>query len=189
MTWAWQVGNSYIKNTLASHLILINSASLNDLLEPVEGQNWDMLQVSIQEILKASVMAGVDVVSSPLTSLLGTAKALCVSLPLLVPNGLYLPSPPLYCPQPSPNTQVIHWTASPCWCSTLNYMCASHVQEHMGQLAEVSFRHKVSGVIQRLLLLLRSAHCCHSAAQWYISHLWNSRKILHKVFYNFWVLI
>lgn len=71
-----------------------------------------MLQVSIQEILKASVMAGVDVISSPLTSLLDTAKALCVSLPLLVPNGLYLPSPPLYCPQPSPNTQVTHWKAS-----------------------------------------------------------------------------
>lgn len=71
-----------------------------------------MLQVSIQEILKASVMAEVDVISLPLSSLLDTAKALCVCLPLLVPNGLYLPAPPLYCPQPSNNTQVTHWTAS-----------------------------------------------------------------------------
>lgn len=82
------------------------------LLEPLEGQNWDVLQLSSQEILKASVMAGVDVISSPLSSLLDAAKTLCVSFPLLVPSGLYLPSPPLYCPQPSPNTQVSRWTAA-----------------------------------------------------------------------------
>lgn len=51
-------------------------------------------------------MSGVDVLSAPLTSLLGAAKDLCSFLPILVPNGLYLPSPPLYCPQPSSNTQV-----------------------------------------------------------------------------------
>lgn len=76
------------------------------LLDPLEGDDWDLLQVSIQEILKASVMAGVNVMSSPLSSLLDTAKDLCSCLPILVPNALYLPSPPLYCPQPSPNTQV-----------------------------------------------------------------------------------
>lgn len=75
-------------------------------LDPLEGEDWDLLQVSIQEILKASVMAGVNVMSSPLSSLLDTAKDLCSCLPMLVPSGLYLPSPPLYCPQPSPNTQV-----------------------------------------------------------------------------------
>ncbi|XP_056875211.1 ciliogenesis and planar polarity effector 1 isoform X3 [Takifugu flavidus] len=128
------------------------------LTEPLEGQNWDVLQLSSQEILKASVMAGVDVISSPLSSLLDAAKTLCVSLPLLVPNGLYLPSPPLYCPQPSPSTQ-----------------------DHIGQFSEVALRHKVSGVLQRLLLLLRSAHCCHPAAQWYIGHLWHSRRMLLKM--------
>lgn len=80
--------------------------------DPLEGEDWDMLQISIQEILKASVMAGVNVVSSPLSSLLDTAKHLCSCLPVLVPNGLYLPSPPLYCPQPSPNTQVRSITGS-----------------------------------------------------------------------------
>lgn len=72
----------------------------------LEGEDWDVLQNSIQEILKASVMAGVDVLSAPLTSLLDAAKNLSSFLPVLVPSGLYLPSPPLYCPQPSPNTQV-----------------------------------------------------------------------------------
>nr|XP_046231509.1 ciliogenesis and planar polarity effector 1 isoform X2 [Scatophagus argus] len=129
--------------------------------DPLEGEDWDMLQASIQEVLKASVMAGVNVVSSPLASLLDTAKDLCSSLPTLVPSGLYLPSPPLYCPQPSPNTQD---PTGP-----------------VGQFAEVASRHKVSGVLQRLLLLLRSARCCHPAAQWYISHLHRARHLLHKI--------
>ncbi|XP_078126837.1 ciliogenesis and planar polarity effector 1 isoform X7 [Sander vitreus] len=129
--------------------------------DPSEGEDWDLLQVSIQDILKASVMAGVNVMSSPLSSLLDTAKDLCSCLPLLVPSGLYLPSPPLYCPQPSPNTQDPIGT--------------------IGQFTEVASRHKVSAVLQRLLLLLRSARCCHPAAQWYISHLHRARHILHKI--------
>lgn len=87
-------------------MILMCALSQLLLLDPLEGEDWDVLQVSVQEILKASVMAGVNVMSSPLSSLLDTAKNLCSCLPMLVPNGLYLPSPPLYCPQPSPNTQV-----------------------------------------------------------------------------------
>ncbi|XP_022617819.1 protein JBTS17 [Seriola dumerili] len=138
-----------------------DSQDHTDSEDPLEGEDWDLLQVSIQEILKASVVAGVNVMSSPLSSLLDKAKDLCSCLPMLVPNGLYLPSPPLYCPQPSPNTQDPIGT--------------------MGQFAEVASRHKVSGVLQRLLLLLRSARCCHPAAQWYITHLRRARHLLHKI--------
>ncbi|XP_054613801.1 ciliogenesis and planar polarity effector 1 isoform X2 [Dunckerocampus dactyliophorus] len=130
-------------------------------IDPLEGEDLGVLQVSIQEILKASVMADVNVLSSPLTSLLDSAKDLCSGLPALVHSGLYLPSPPLYCPQPSPNTQDPVGT--------------------VGQLAEVTTRHKVSGVLQRMLLLLRSAHCCHPAAQWYINHLRRARHLLFKI--------
>ncbi|CAJ1070587.1 ciliogenesis and planar polarity effector 1 isoform X1 [Xyrichtys novacula] len=132
--------------------------SLTDLLE---GEDWDVLQISVQEILKASVMAGVNVLSSPLSSLLETAKEMCACLPALAPNELYLPSPPLYCPQPSPNTQDPVRT--------------------MGYFAEVVTRHQVSGVLQRLLMLLRSARCCRPAAQWYITNLRRGRHILHKI--------
>ncbi|XP_019938136.2 ciliogenesis and planar polarity effector 1 [Paralichthys olivaceus] len=131
------------------------------LTDPLEGEDWDLLLVSMQEILRASVMAGVNVMSSPLSSLLDTAKDLCSCLPLLVPSGLYLPSPPLYCPQPSPNTQDPIGT--------------------VGQFAEVASRHKVSAVLQRLLLLLRSARCCQPAAQWYITNLRRARHLLHKI--------
>ncbi|XP_077398572.1 ciliogenesis and planar polarity effector 1 isoform X2 [Vanacampus margaritifer] len=129
--------------------------------DPVEGQELDAMQGSAQEILKASVIAGVDVLTSQLTSLLESAKELCSGLSALVHSGLYLPSPPLYCPQPSPNTQDPVGT--------------------LGQLAEVATRHKVSGVLQRILLLLRSARCCHPAAQWYVSNLRRARHILHKI--------
>ncbi|RVE65772.1 hypothetical protein OJAV_G00120160 [Oryzias javanicus] len=129
--------------------------------EPLEGEDWDLLQTSIQEILKASVMAGVNVISSFLSSLMDAAKDMCSSLPALVPAGLYLPSPPLYCPQPSPNTQDPKGTT--------------------GHLPEVVCRHKVSGILQRLLLLLRSGCCCHPAAQWYISRLSSVRHILYKI--------
>ncbi|XP_068191690.1 ciliogenesis and planar polarity effector 1 [Antennarius striatus] len=126
--------------------------------EPLEGDDCSILQVSIQEILKAAVMAGVDVISSPLSSLLETAKQLCSGLTTLVPNGVYLPSPPLYCPQPSPNTQ-----------------------DPVEQFGEVSSRHKVSGVLQSLLLLLRAACCSRPAAQWYINRLRRARHILYKI--------
>ncbi|KAM3874280.1 ciliogenesis and planar polarity effector 1 [Diretmus argenteus] len=129
--------------------------------DSLEGEDWELLQVSTQEILKASVMAGVNVMSSSLSALLDTAKDLSSCLPALVPSGMYLPAPPLYCPQPSPNTQDPMGT--------------------LGQLAEVASRHKVSGVLQRLLLLLRSARCCRPAAQWYISHLRRARHLLHKI--------
>lgn len=129
--------------------------------EPVDENDWGLLQVSVQDILKASVMAGVDVVSSPLSSLLDKAKELCSSLMAMVPTALYLPSPPLYCPQPSPNTQDPAGT--------------------LGYNAEMSSRHRISQVIQQFLLLLRSAHCCSSAAQWYLSQLRRARHILYKI--------
>nr|XP_040053253.1 ciliogenesis and planar polarity effector 1 isoform X3 [Gasterosteus aculeatus aculeatus] len=133
----------------------------SDKEDPLEGEDRELLQISIHEILKASVMAGVNVMSSPMASLLDTVKDLCACLPFLVPTGLYLPSPPLYCPQPSPNTLDPIGTT--------------------GQFVEVASRHRVSGVLQRLLLLLRSARCCHPAAQWYIGHLRRARHILHKI--------
>lgn len=68
----------------------------------------ELLYASAQEILKASVMAEVDVVSLPLARLLESAKKHASSFTALVPLAFYLPAPPLYCPQPAPNTQVLH---------------------------------------------------------------------------------
>ncbi|KAL0965668.1 hypothetical protein UPYG_G00284190 [Umbra pygmaea] len=127
----------------------------------MEGEDMEFMQASVQDILKASVLAGVDVLSQPLRSLLDSAKDLTACLPALVPVGLYLPAPPLYCPQPAPNTQD-----------------RSGVFGH--QLEEAS-RHGVSELLQTVLLLLRSARCTLPAAQWYIRHLRHSRHILDKI--------
>ncbi|XP_067106459.1 ciliogenesis and planar polarity effector 1 [Osmerus mordax] len=129
--------------------------------DSLEGEDMEQLQASVQEILKASVMAGVDVLSRPLVALLEAARDLASCLPALVPSGLYLPAPPLYCPQPTANTQDPSGT--------------------QGERAEECSRHGVSGALQRALLLLRGARCTRPAAQWYVSHLRRSRHLLHKV--------
>ncbi|XP_017567420.2 ciliogenesis and planar polarity effector 1 isoform X1 [Pygocentrus nattereri] len=129
--------------------------------DTVEVEDMELLQASVQEILKASVMADVDVVSQPLTQLLDSAKEHASSLAMLVPPAFYLPAPPLYCPQPAPNTQD---------------------SVEGGVLAlERELRCHVAGVLQRVLLLFRAAHCSRPAAQWYISSLRRCRQIFCKV--------
>ena len=63
-------------------------------------------------------------------------------------------------------------------------MCYVHSQDPAGtggRPSEVPSRHRVSAVLQRLLLLLRSARCCRPAAQWYISQLRRARHLQYKV--------
>ncbi|XP_016100575.1 uncharacterized protein C5orf42 homolog [Sinocyclocheilus grahami] len=123
-------------------------------------EDVDLVQVSVQEILKASVMAEVDVISQPLTRLLDAAKERAMSLPALVPPAFYLPAPPLYCPQPSPNTQDSVSDAA--------------------LVLERESRCQVSGLVQKVLMLFRAAHSSRPAAQWYISNLHRCKHLLHK---------
>ncbi|TRY66455.1 hypothetical protein DNTS_034998, partial [Danionella cerebrum] len=114
-----------------------------------------------QDSSTASVMAEVDVLSHTLTHLTDAAKERAMSFPAFLPAAYYLPAPPLYCPQPSPNTQD-------------SGADAAVVQEREA-------RSGVSVLLQKLLLLLRASRCTLPAAQWYISHLQRCRKLLHKV--------
>ncbi|XP_026119483.1 ciliogenesis and planar polarity effector 1 isoform X4 [Carassius auratus] len=124
-------------------------------------EDMDLVQDSVQEILKASVMAEVDVISHPLTRLLDAAKERAMSLPALVPPAFYLPAPPLYCPQPSPNTQDSVRDAA--------------------LVLERESRCQVSGLVQKVLMLFRAAHSSRPAAQWYISSLQRCRHLQHKI--------
>ncbi|KAA0704314.1 Protein JBTS17 [Triplophysa tibetana] len=123
-------------------------------------EDVELLQVSVQEILKASVMAEVDVFSQPLKRLLESAKERAASLPVLLPAAFYLPAPPLYCPQPSPDTQE---TRSACLDLERDSRC------------------QLSGLIQKVLLLFRAAHSSLPTAQWYIRKLHHCRHLLHKI--------
>ncbi|KAK7810657.1 hypothetical protein U0070_012783 [Myodes glareolus] len=109
------------------------------------------------EVLKASVMADADIVSGTLQLLMDSAKDFSKKLWGLVPVDLYLPAPPLYCPQPA---------------------------EHGDNLllkAEKDNRQKLSGILQRVLLLFRAARCSFSVAQWYILQLRWARKVMQKI--------
>ncbi|XP_071587086.1 ciliogenesis and planar polarity effector 1 isoform X2 [Heliangelus exortis] len=129
--------------------------------DPIEEEDANVLYSSIQELLKAAVMADVDILSEMFQLLMDSAKDFSRKLYGLVPDGLYLPAPPLYCPQP-----------------------ASLSEEDCNDILlkiERESRQKVSGVLQRIILLFRAAHCSCSAAQWYITQLKWARKIMQKI--------
>ncbi|XP_063817208.1 ciliogenesis and planar polarity effector 1 isoform X2 [Pseudophryne corroboree] len=129
--------------------------------DPIEEEDADVLFSSVQEMLKAAVMADAEILTETLHQLMESAKDLSRKLSGLVPERLYLPAPPLYCPQPS-----------------------SVSEEDPGDFllaAEKSNRQKLSGVLQRILLLLRAARCSLPAAQWYIKQIKRARKIMQKI--------
>ncbi|XP_077027401.1 ciliogenesis and planar polarity effector 1 isoform X5 [Agelaius phoeniceus] len=129
--------------------------------DPIEEEDADVLYSSIQELLKAAVMADVDILSETFQLLMDSAKDLCRKFYGLVPAGLCLPAPPLYCPQP-----------------------ASLSEEDSDDIllkTEKEVRQKMSGVLQRIILLFRAAHCSCSAAQWYITQLKWARKVMQKI--------
>lgn len=51
-------------------------------------------------------MADADILSEPFQLLMDSAKDLSRKLCGLVPDRLYLPAPPLYCPQPASLSEV-----------------------------------------------------------------------------------
>ncbi|XP_063278915.1 ciliogenesis and planar polarity effector 1 isoform X2 [Prinia subflava] len=129
--------------------------------DPIEEEDADVLYSSIQELLKAAAMADVDVLSGTFQLLMDSAKDLCRRFYGLVPVGLCLPAPPLYCPQP-----------------------ASLSEEDSDDFilkTEKEVRQKVSGVLQRIILLFRAARCSCPAAQWYITQLKRARKVMQKI--------
>uniref|UniRef100_A0A8C3LG50 Ciliogenesis and planar polarity effector 1 n=1 Tax=Chrysolophus pictus TaxID=9089 RepID=A0A8C3LG50_CHRPC len=129
--------------------------------DPIEEEDADVLYSSVQELLKAAVMADADILSGTFQLLMDSVKDLSRKFCGLIPDGLYLPAPPLYCPQP-----------------------ASLSEEDCNDIilkTERENRQKVSGVLQRIILLFRAACCSCPAAQWYISQLKWGRKIMQKI--------
>ncbi|XP_028604590.2 ciliogenesis and planar polarity effector 1 isoform X8 [Podarcis muralis] len=146
----------------------INSETSNEgdpkckqFTDPIEEEDVNVIFSSIEEILKAAVMAETDILSETFQLLVDSAKDLSRKFCGLVPDGLYLPAPPLYCPQPSFPGEEEHIDLA----LRMERVC----------------RQKVSGVVQRILLLFRAAHCSFPAAQWYIVQLKRARKIMQKI--------
>uniref|UniRef100_A0A8D1YDM7 Ciliogenesis and planar polarity effector 1 n=1 Tax=Sus scrofa TaxID=9823 RepID=A0A8D1YDM7_PIG len=129
--------------------------------DPIEEEDADLLFGSVQEVLKAAVMADADILSETFQLLLNSAKDFSKRLWGLVPVGLYLPAPPLYCPQPA--------------------VLSEEDGDDLFLKAEKDNRQKVSGILQRVLLLFRAAHCSFPVAQWYILQLRWARKVMQKI--------
>jgi len=55
----------------------------------------------VSTILQAAVVAGIDVVPGLCWNILQELLVLVSQMDWIVPDELYLPAPPLYCPQPS----------------------------------------------------------------------------------------
>ncbi|KAG8131162.1 hypothetical protein E2320_017971, partial [Naja naja] len=127
------------------------------LTDPIEEEDASALFNSVEQILKAAVMADADILSETFQVLMGFAKDQSRKFCGLVPDGLYLPAPPLYCPQPT-------------------------FEEYadVPLRAERDCRQKISGIVQRILLLFRAAHCSFAAAQWYIARLKHARRVVQK---------
>ncbi|XP_045704044.1 ciliogenesis and planar polarity effector 1 [Phyllostomus hastatus] len=129
--------------------------------DPIEEEDVNLLLGALQEVLKAAVMADADVLSETFQLLVTSAKDFSKRLWGLVPGGLYLPAPPLYCPQPA--------------------VLSEEDGDDLLLKAEKGNRQKLSGVLQRLLLLFRAAQCSFPAAQWYILRLRRARKVMQKI--------
>ncbi|XP_078391865.1 ciliogenesis and planar polarity effector 1 [Cetorhinus maximus] len=134
-----------------------DTKQLTDCIE----EDCEVLFGSVQEILKAAVMVDADVLTETFELLMQTAKDLGGSLPGLVPDGLYLPAPPLYCPQLAIDSESVGLDS--------------------GLSTEKAARQKVSVILQRLLLLFRAARCSLPAAHWYIDKLLHAQKIMNKI--------
>ncbi|KAF6123769.1 ciliogenesis and planar polarity effector 1 [Phyllostomus discolor] len=129
--------------------------------DPIEEEDVSQLLGALQEVLKAAVMADADVLSGTFQLLVTSAKDFSKRLWGLVPGALYLPAPPLYCPQPA--------------------VLSEEDGDDLLLKAEKENRQKLSGVLQRLLLLFRAARCSFPAAQWYLLQLRRARKVMQKI--------
>uniref|UniRef100_A0A8C8YRG1 Ciliosis and planar polarity effector complex subunit 1 n=1 Tax=Prolemur simus TaxID=1328070 RepID=A0A8C8YRG1_PROSS len=129
--------------------------------DPIEEEDANLLFGSVQEVLKASVMADADILSETFQLLIDSAKDFSKRLWGLVPVGLYLPAPPLFCPQPA--------------------ILSEEDGDDLLLKAEKDNRQKVSGILQRVLLLFRAARCSFPVAQWYILQLRWARKVMQKI--------
>ncbi|XP_042638331.1 ciliogenesis and planar polarity effector 1 [Orycteropus afer afer] len=137
------------------------SLKYKQFTDPIEEEDTNLLFGSVQEVLKAAVMADADILSATFQLLIDSAKDFSKRLWGLVPAGLYLPAPPLYCPQPA--------------------ILSEEDSDDLLLKTEKDYRQKVSGILQRILLLFRAARCSFPAAQWYILKLRWARKIMQKI--------
>ncbi len=71
-----------------------------------EETDTSQLRRSLADVLLAATMSHIELIPWLLEGLVGQMKDLVSQASPLVPEGLYLPAPPVYCPQPALSHQV-----------------------------------------------------------------------------------
>ncbi|XP_048582727.1 uncharacterized protein LOC5517350 isoform X2 [Nematostella vectensis] len=104
----------------------------------------------VSHVLQAGVVAGLDLVPVLMWTMLKDLLGLVAQLDWIVPEGLYLPSPPLYCPQP-PNTQT-------------EFLLPRVYQER-------HIRSEAAKLVQKILTLFHASRCMTPCTQWYVEQL------------------
>ena len=111
-----------------------------------EETDLPQLRRVLADLMLAAVLSRVDLVPWLLEGLVDRLRQVTAQFGAIVPPGLYLPAPPVYCPQPANTSQA----------------ALSEDDSH-----EVALRHEASSLIQLVLLILEGANCTLPAARWY----------------------
>jgi len=68
---------------------------------------YDDKAAALSDSLTMSLIIGVDATSTLLQQLMEQLRDAVQQLPCLVPDTVYLPAPPVYCPQPAITAEVM----------------------------------------------------------------------------------
>ena len=72
-----------------------------------DSAEYDRHVTALSELLTMSLVIGVDATRSLLQQLTEQLHAAVQQLQFLVPDSIYLPAPPVYCPQPAITAKVV----------------------------------------------------------------------------------
>ena len=89
-------------------LVLYSTIYSTDLLTPSVTSDLSQLTSVLEDVALAGVMGFVDLGSWMLDTLVSRLKSVVKQMTPLVTKEVYLPAPPLYCPQPPKVDQVRH---------------------------------------------------------------------------------
>ena len=83
-----------------------------------DSAQFDQLTTSLNDFLLASCLCDLDLVPWLVEKLTSRLRSLIAEFPTFVPKSLYLPAPPVYCPQPTPTNEVCDFCmdVTTCYC-------------------------------------------------------------------------
>ena len=102
---------------LFSHMYRFDVCGVTGVTSADSSGQFDQLTNSMNDLLLAGCLCDLDLVPWLVQRLTTTLKSLAAEFNTFVPENLYLPAPPVYCPQPTPTNEVrrsrVHYPDTP----------------------------------------------------------------------------